>query len=226
MHTRARSSKSPAAQSISAETAPKLVPLAALCPDPRNARRRTERSASLLARSLEQFGAARSVVIDEAGTVLAGNGTLEAAAEIGIEQVLVVPADGNTLVAVQRTDFNDTQKVQYAIADNRASDLSEWDARALADHIDGNPDLSLDPFFTDEELDQLMQDQGLTGGDEEPPEPQGKGSLTLKLEFESEDQHDRFCGSLQQLADAMRKQPTTERRLQKLMDDFLASQKG
>jgi hypothetical protein len=47
--------------------------------DHKNARRRTDRSASLIAESLKRFGAARSIVIDEDGRILAGNGTVEGA---------------------------------------------------------------------------------------------------------------------------------------------------
>ena len=39
----------------------------------------------MIADSLQVVGAARSIVIDEDGMVLAGNDTIEAAAEVGIE---------------------------------------------------------------------------------------------------------------------------------------------
>ena len=41
--------------------------------DPKNARKRTDRSAKLIKQSLEQYGAARSIVIDENNRILAGN---------------------------------------------------------------------------------------------------------------------------------------------------------
>jgi len=78
-----------------------MTTLAALLPDRKNARRRTQRSTGMIERSLSEFGAARSVVIDEHGTLLAGTAP-PSAASIGIERVLIVPVDGNTLVAVQR----------------------------------------------------------------------------------------------------------------------------
>jgi ParB-like chromosome segregation protein Spo0J len=51
-----------------------------LRPDKRNPRLHPERNISQLERSLEQYGAARSIVVDEHGNVIAGNGILEAAA--------------------------------------------------------------------------------------------------------------------------------------------------
>jgi sugar lactone lactonase YvrE len=80
---------------------PTETTLEALIQDPKNARRRTQRSTAMIERSLQEFGAARSLVIDEAGMILAGNGTAEAAAAIGIEKVLVVPADGRTLIVAE-----------------------------------------------------------------------------------------------------------------------------
>lgn len=62
----------------------------ALRPDPRNARKHTSRNRQLLSASLAEVGAARSIVIDEDGTILAGNATAEAARKKGLRlQILV-----------------------------------------------------------------------------------------------------------------------------------------
>lgn len=199
-----------------------LVGIAEIQPDRRNARRRTERSSALIEKSLSEFGAARSIVIDEAGTVLAGNGTVEAAASLGIDRVLVVPADGNTLVAVQRTDLSDRQKRRYAIADNRASDLSEWDAQTLSELSEEDPELHLDSFFTEQELDHLMAD--LADQDEAGDEEKGgsQGKLEVKLAFEDPSDFDTFLQTLQQLSAALPKLRTTEQRIQYVLDQFLS----
>lgn len=222
MGTRSDTGKSLAAQAISAtEAQPRLVALSEVKPDATNPRRRTERSASLIENSLSEFGAARSIVIDEAGTVLAGNGTLEAAASIGIDRVLVVPADGNTLVAVQRTDLDERQKRRYSIADNRASDLSEWDAAILANLQEEDPDLHLDSFWTEAELDHLMED--LHQEEEENDGDTGsQGKLEVKLNFEDPTDFDTFLQSLQQLSTTLPKIRTTEQRLQYILDQFLS----
>jgi hypothetical protein len=204
-----------------AEAHPQLIALTQLRPDPNNARRRTERSATQIENSLSEFGAARSIVIDEAGMVLAGNGTLEAAASLGIERVLVVPADGNTLVAVQRTDLDERQKVRYAIADNRASDLSEWDAATLASLQEEDPDLHLDSFWTEAELDHMME--GLSQENEENDKDTGsQGKLEVKLNFEDPSDFETFLQSLQQLSAALPKIRTNEQRLQHILDQFLS----
>jgi hypothetical protein len=223
MDTRPKQAKTQSGTGISAKsTSPQLVSLSQLRPDARNARKRTERSSALIENSLSEFGAARSIVIDEAGTVLAGNGTLEAAASIGIDQVLVIPADGNTLVAVQRTDLNERQKKRYAIADNRASDLSEWDAGTLSELVEEDPDLHLDSYFTDAELNELMDGLGDSDEANDDDGKGGEGKLEVKLAFEDPSDFDAFLQSLQELASALPTIRSTEQRLQFVLDQFLS----
>lgn len=124
-----------------------------LKPDHRNARRRTDRSASLIQESLQRFGAARSIVIDEEGRVLAGNGTVEGAKAAGIEKVRIIEASGDELVAVRRSGLTEEQKIGLALADNRSSDLSEWDALML-EQLAAEQDLA--PWFEADELAALL----------------------------------------------------------------------
>lgn len=74
--------------------------------DSKNANTGTQRGREVLASSLEQYGAGRSVLIDKDGNLIAGNKTAEQAANAGIEDVIVVQTDGSQLVAVQRTDLS------------------------------------------------------------------------------------------------------------------------
>lgn len=76
--------------------------LADLKVDPKNPRRRTERSLQMIEQSLQRYGAARSIVIDEHGRIIAGHGVAEAAAGVGIERVRTVEANGNEIIAVVR----------------------------------------------------------------------------------------------------------------------------
>ena len=124
-----------------------------LKPDHKNARKRTDRSASLIQESLERYGAARSIVIDEDGRVLAGNGTLEGAKAAGLENVRVIETDGKELIAIKRTNLSEDEKVGLALADNRTSDLSDWDASMLH-HLSMEHDL--EPWFKPEDLTELM----------------------------------------------------------------------
>jgi hypothetical protein len=117
--------------------------------DHKNARRRTDRSASLIAESLKRFGAARSIVIDEDGRILAGNGTVEGAKKAGIDKLRIIEAEGDELIAVRRAGLTEDEKVGLALADNRSSDLSEWDNEMLR-QLSEEHDLT--PWFEDDEL--------------------------------------------------------------------------
>jgi hypothetical protein len=127
--------------------------LADLTPDPRNPRKHGERNIATLEKSLEAFGAARSIVVDETGRILAGNGVVEAAANIGIERVRSVEVDGNEIVAVVRRGLTEEQKLGLAVADNRVAELAEWDTNILAQI---GTEIDLTPFFSEEELGDLL----------------------------------------------------------------------
>ena len=138
--------------------------------DHKNARRRTDRSASLIAESLKRYGAARSIVIDEDGRILAGNGTVEGAKKAGIDKLRIIEAEGDELIAVRRAGLSEDEKVGLALADNRSSDLSEWDndmLRQLSEEHD------LTPWFEDDELlaEVLEPKEGKTDPDDVPDAP-------------------------------------------------------
>ena len=130
----------------------KLETLADLTPDPKNARRHTPRNVGMIVDALHEVGAARSIVVDENGVILAGNATVEAAAEAGIDRVQVVDADGETIVAVRRTGLTKKQKARLALFDNRTAELAEWDT----DVLKGLDDDELAGMFSEEEMEDLQ----------------------------------------------------------------------
>jgi DNA modification methylase len=133
--------------------------------DPRNANRGTERGRSALARSLQEYGPRRSVLIDKHGTIIAGNKTVEQARQLRIP-LRVVETDGGFLIAVKRTDLDlatDARAQALALADNRVGELDlEWDVDMLKQIRAAGVDLSA--FWTDDEFAALFADphEGLT----------------------------------------------------------------
>ena len=123
--------------------------------DSQNARKRTDRSATLIAESLKRFGAARSIVIDEDNRILAGNGTVEGAKAAGISKVRIIEADGDEIIAVQRIGLTEEQKIGLAIADNRTSDLSEWDVDIIQNLSEV---YDLEPWFEAEEINNISDE--------------------------------------------------------------------
>ena len=133
--------------------------------DHKNARKRTDRSSSLIKESLEKFGAARSIVIDEDNRILAGNGTIEGAKAAGIKNLKIIETDGNEIIAVKRTGLSEEEKVGLALADNRTSDLSEWDAEMLKQLSE---EQDLNPWFSPEDLSELLGEPDLVDGLTDP----------------------------------------------------------
>lgn len=125
-----------------------------LTPDPENRRAHNPQNVGMIVDSLHRVGAGRSIVIDEAGVVLCGNGVIEAAAEAGIERVRIVEADGNEIIAVRRRGLTVEQKRHLAIADNRAATLAEWNLDQL--RADADAGLDLAAFWSDTELADLL----------------------------------------------------------------------
>ena len=93
--------------------------------DPNNARKHSRRNLDAIAASLNKFGQRKPIVVHN-GVVIAGNGTLEAAKSLGWKEIAVsvCPADWDA----------DTAKA-YALADNRSSELAEWDDKILSTQL-------------------------------------------------------------------------------------------
>jgi DNA modification methylase len=143
--------------------------------DHKNARKRTDRSAKLIAESLQRFGAARSIVIDEENRILAGNGTIEGAKAAGIKNVRVIETDGTEIIAVKRTGLTEDEKIGLALADNRTSDLSDWD-KDMLQQLSEEHDIA--PWFDADDLAEIMGEvevippEGLTDADDVPDVPE------------------------------------------------------
>jgi DNA modification methylase len=97
-----------------------------LRPDSRNARKHGKKNLATIRASLEQFGQQRAAVIRSDGTVLAGNGMMEAARSLGWSDLAVT---------VVPDEWSDEQARAYALADNRTGELAEWDVAVLDEHL-------------------------------------------------------------------------------------------
>jgi len=117
--------------------------------DPRNARLHPPRNLEAVGRSLDELGAGRSIVVDRDGVAIAGNAVLEKAKELGLD-MRVVHTKGDKLVVVVRDDLatDDPKRKQLAIADNRISDLSDFDFPVLAEIFTELSDLGIEDFTT------------------------------------------------------------------------------
>jgi hypothetical protein len=155
--TKAKTPEVPARASVA------VVSVESLVLDAGNVRKRGEKARGALGASLRQFGPARSIVLDGQDIVRAGNGTLEAAMEAGITEVLVVEPKPGQLVAVKRSDWSAVEATSYAVADNRIAELAEWDEPGLARTLESlrSADADLAAIgFSDDEADALLAKLG------------------------------------------------------------------
>lgn len=97
-----------------------LVPLDSLTLDPKNAKYHGPASIAAIRAMLEQFGQQKSIVVDGDAIVVAGNGTVTAAREMGWTHIAAALFAGSP-----------QQRRAYAIADNRTAELSTWDEGGL-----------------------------------------------------------------------------------------------
>ncbi|MDQ3539216.1 MAG: hypothetical protein M3440_00880, partial [Chloroflexota bacterium] len=117
----------------------------------------TVRGRGMVERSLQQYGAGRSVLVDRNGVIIAGNKTAEIAQELGIP-VTVIESDGTTLYAIKRTDLDlatDDAAKALGVADNRASETGlDWDPDVLQSFMDDG--LDLEQFWFPDELADVL----------------------------------------------------------------------
>lgn len=97
------------------------LPISDIQFDPKNSRKHPTKNIEGIKESLRRFGQQKPIVIDATNTVVAGNGFLQAARELGWTQILCI-----------KTDLTGAEAMAFAIADNRTAELAEWDMEALA----------------------------------------------------------------------------------------------
>jgi DNA modification methylase len=89
--------------------------------DPNNARKHDDKNLGAIKGSLAKFGQQKPIVVDAKGIILAGNGTAQAAKALGWDEIdcVVTTLDGFNAAA-------------YGLADNRSSELADWDTDILS----------------------------------------------------------------------------------------------
>lgn len=92
-----------------------------LVPYARNARTHSEAQVAQIAASVREWGWTVPVLVDEAGTIIAGHGRVLAAQSLGLDEVPVMVAAG----------WTDAQRRAYVLADNRLALNAGWDTELL-----------------------------------------------------------------------------------------------
>ena len=158
--------------------------------DDKNFNRHTSYGMSLIEKSLRNNGAGRSILLDKDNNIIAGNGVVESAGQIGLEKVKIVETTGDEIIAVKRTDIslNSEKGREMALADNATASVDlEWDEDNLKSE------------FSDEELkewgvelnweneEEIVEDEEPEVNEDEPADSQLGGVYKLG-------EHRLMCG--------------------------------
>jgi ParB-like chromosome segregation protein Spo0J len=137
------------------------VPVEALIPYARNARKHSDEQVAQLAASIREFGFNNPVLVDKENGIIAGHGRVLAARKLGLEAVPCLRLDHLT----------ETQRKAYILADNRLAELGGgWDEEMLAIEI---KDLASKDFdmtlagWTQAEVSNLFLDPNFEPGTED-----------------------------------------------------------
>ena len=108
--------------------------------DPRNARRHTERNLAAVQQSIREVGFMRPIVAAQDGTIVGGNLTSEALADLDMTDVIVVRSDGTKAVVHIRDDVQDGSElaIKGGLYDNLAGDMADgFHEEVLAELLQG-----------------------------------------------------------------------------------------
>lgn len=129
-------------------------PIDALIPYARNARTHSDAQVAQIAASMREWGWTNPILVDEAGTIIAGHGRVMAARKLGIKEAPVMVAEG----------WTEAQKQAYVLADNQLAMNAGWDADLLRNEL---VDLEGQGFNLDllgfSDIDALLAGKGNEG---------------------------------------------------------------
>jgi ParB-like chromosome segregation protein Spo0J len=94
-----------------------------LLSDPKNARKHSKRNIEAIKASLKQFGQRKPIIVTKDNVIVAGNGTIEAAKELGWTDIEIVRTP---------EEWSKEETQAFALADNRTAELAEWNEEVLS----------------------------------------------------------------------------------------------
>lgn len=120
--------------------------------------RSNDNAVDAVAASIKEFGFKVPIVVDGENVIINGHTRLKAAHKLGLEQVPVIVAD----------DLTPEQVKAFRLADNKTSELAEWDLGKLDIELAEIQDLDMNDFGFDEmeaNVDDFGTDFELPDGD-------------------------------------------------------------
>ncbi len=123
--------------------------------------RNNDNAVNEVANSISSFGFKVPIVIDKDNVIVCGPTRYKASKKLGLEVVPCVIAD----------DLTEEQIKAYRLADNKVSELAEWDIDLLGEELDGIFDIDMSDFGFD-----LSEDE-----EDQPTAPTERKDLSDKV---------------------------------------------
>lgn len=136
----------------------------------KNARTHSDAQVAEIASSLNEYGFTNPVLIDEAGSIIAGHGRVLAARRLALQAVPTLTLRGLT----------EAQKRAYRLADNRFAEKAGWDATLVLEELEYLKSKAFDVAlagWSEDEFQALLEagkvgaDNDSGAGDEVPETP-------------------------------------------------------
>ena len=109
--------------------------------------RKNDKAVEAVASSIKNFGFKVPIVIDNFNEIINGHTRLKAAKKLGLKEVLCIIAN----------DLTEEQIKAFRLADNKVSELSEWDFELLEAEL-GLLEFDMEQFGFDEVLNDINID--------------------------------------------------------------------
>lgn len=130
-----------------------------LTPDPDNMNQHNKKNLDAIRQSVEEVGFARSIVIDESGMIMAGNGTFEIAKEKGAKILIVDVDDDNTVVAVRKKGLSKLEKHRAGLWDNETARLATRNKEAMKRVATENPDqMIMEGIISEKDQSRILRE--------------------------------------------------------------------
>ncbi|TKZ16023.1 site-specific DNA-methyltransferase [Shimia litoralis] len=133
-------------------------PIDRLTPYAKNAKHHGEDQVAKIAASMAKFGWTVPCMVADDGELIAGHGRVLAATVLGLKDVPVI----------RLGHLDEAERRAYRIADNKLTEMGEWDEALLREEISGllAEDFDLELLgFSDEDLEALLNDPDALGAD-------------------------------------------------------------
>lgn len=136
------------------------VAIADIIPYERNAKKHSSEQVEKLQNSIKEFGFLSPCLIDENNNLIAGHGRVEACKKLGWKKVPCISVEGLT----------EAQRRAYILADNRLTELGEWDMELVNQELDALQDMDFDIELTGFEI-QIEEAEEVHEDDFDEDEP-------------------------------------------------------